>query len=397
MQLKIFLFFTFACTSIFGQNQKLYKFSNKSGLYGFIDKTGKIRINPTFKYVQDFSESLAFVSKETSKRGYKWICIDTLGNEVFDIEDNLIEKEFSEGFAVVSNFNEKWFVNNKGKKVFNKTWKSIGKNFKNEIAEVSDSPFGGNDYNINIKGEKLDNSPKNNGYSIVFDKTKSIIDSLGNKVFEDFESFGGFNDELIKIEKNGKWGFIDKKGNIIIDFLYEEDRRKEFDKFRKLNIDSLESLPKSKLRNIGFFYCGLVEFQQDSLWGFLNKKNEIIVKPQFKKVRRFSEGFAGVSFDGIKWGIIDTNSKFIIEPKFHLIRYFERGICAVLLNPRPFKLLYGSYYDAIINLKGEIINELPLNCFMGFKGDLIEYYDGYHFTGGVHYLNELGEKVEPKE
>ncbi len=55
------------------------------------------------------------------------------------------------------------------------------------------------------------------------------------------------------------------------------------------------------------------------------------------------------------------------------------------------------YIDAIINERGEILNEIEMHCYMGFQGDLIEFYGGSHFTGGVHYLNAKGVLVIPKE
>ena len=62
----------------------------------------------------------------------------------------------------------------------------------------------------------------------------------------------------------------------------------DLDEILKLNVDSLNALPKAKLRNIGFFNDGLVKFQKDSLWGFLNKNNEVIIEPKYKKVTQFS-------------------------------------------------------------------------------------------------------------
>lgn len=402
MKIRTILFILLFTNLLYSQGNGLYEFQNEKGKYGFIDKNGKIIIKPNYSFVMKFSDGLAFVSSETSQRGYKWICIDTLGNKVFDIGNDFPEEKFSEGFAIISDLNDLWFINKKGEKVFNKTWKDKRGNFKNGIAIVSDVKFK-DYYYINSKGVKLDYLPSGNicvfdeGYALVFNKSYSIIDSLGNKVYENFELFGGFNDDLIKIRRNDKWGFIDKKGKVIIDFLYEEDRRKEFDEILKLNADSLDALPKANLRNIGLFNDGLVKFQKNGLWGFLNKNNEVIIEPKFKKVTEFSEGVAGVSIDGKKWGFIDKKSNFIIEPKFYLTDCFQNGICAVRINYQEFEYANDWMYDAIINSKGEIIREIEMHCFMGFENDLIRYYGGGHFSGGVHYLNKKGEIVIPKE
>ena len=36
------------------------------------------------------------------------------------------------------------------------------------------------------------------------------------------EAISDFSEELAKIKKNGKWGYIDKKGNIVIDCIYDD-------------------------------------------------------------------------------------------------------------------------------------------------------------------------------
>jgi hypothetical protein len=268
----------------FGQGSGLYDFIGKNGKYGFIDKNGIVKVKPKYLKVQDFSEGLCFVSKEVNSKGYKWICIDTSGNKVFDIQNNNPETEFSEGFARISSFTEHWFINKKGKKVFNKSWKDGQGNFKNGIAFVSDVQFY-SFYPIDIKGNRIEKG----NYS--------------------------------RIEVNGK---LTSDALIILDTL--------------------------------------IKFKQDSLWGFKNLKGEIV-----------------------------------ITPKYYLADKFENGLCAVRLNYQPFEIANDYYLDAIINTKGKVVNHVQMHCYLGFQGDLIVYYGGFHFSGGVHYLDKNGQKVIPKE
>lgn len=48
----------------------------------------------------------------------------------------------------------------------------------------------------------------------------SIIDDKGNLLVDKFffERIGEFYEGLAAVEKDGKWGFIDKIGKVIIDF-----------------------------------------------------------------------------------------------------------------------------------------------------------------------------------
>jgi hypothetical protein len=96
------------------------------------------------------------------------------------------------------------------------------------------------------------------------------------------------------------------------------------------------------------------------------------------------------------WGFKDLNGEIVIKPKFYLADKFENGLCAVRLH---FHLdaLNDGFFDAIINTKGQVVSEQPMYCYLGFQGDLIVYYGGFHFSGGVHYLNKKGQKLKIKE
>ncbi|MFD0749714.1 WG repeat-containing protein [Mucilaginibacter calamicampi] len=281
--LTVLIFFSFAFSSL-GQGNGLYAFIGKNNKYGFIDKYGNVKVKPNYLRVNDFSDGLCFVSKEVSSKGYKWICIDTVGNEVFDIKDNFPETGFRESFARISSFTEQWFINKKGKKVFDKTWKDGQGNFKNGVAFVSDVEFT-DFYPIDTNGKRLENST----YSRIIVNSKLADPVEANK------------DTLVK-------------------------------------------------------------FKQDSLWGFKNLKGDVI-----------------------------------IPPTFYLVDRFENGLCGVRIHYAPFVTINDFYLDAIINIKGQLVNQVPMHCYLGFQGDLIVYYGGFHFSGGIYYLDKNGRKVIPKE
>ena len=284
MRFKLTILILLFSTLVFGQTNKLYKFRDSNNKYGFIDKTGSIKVKPNFLIVKDFSDGLCFVSKKIITKGYKWICIDTLGNEVFDIQDNFPETDFNEGFARISSLTKDWFINKKGKNAFNQTWKDGQGNFKNGVAYVSDIQFS-NFYPIDTNGNRMESST----YS--------------------------------RIDVNGK-----------------------LKNTSKISMDTL------------------IRFKQDSLWGFKNLKGEIVIKP-----------------------------------KYFMVDKFQNGLCAVRLNYQPFEIANDYFLDAIIDTKGQVISEQPMHCYLGFQGDLIVYYGGFHFSGGVHYLDKDGQRIVPKE
>lgn len=286
MKFNLTILFVTLTFITYGQGNGLYKFIGANGKYGFINKLGEVKVKPEYLIVTEFSDGLCFVSKTIIPKGYKWLCIDTSGKEVFDIDDNFPETGFSEGFARISSFKEHWFINKKGKKAFTATWKDGQGNFRNGVAYVSDVQFS-DFYPINTEGQRI-----------------------GSTTYS-------------RIQVNG---------------LLDGTRHERSDT------------------------NALIPFKQDSLWGFKNKNGAVVIAPRFFKVDNF-----------------------------------ERGLCAVRLQYKRYEVANDNYFDAIINTKGEVVTNQPMHCYLGFQGDLIVYYGGFHFSGGVFYLDSNGQRIVPKE
>lgn len=62
----------------------------------------------------------------------------------------------------------------------------------------------------------------------------------------------------------------------------------------------------------------LLADEKDSKWGFIDRNGNVIVEPQYEQVTEFNEyGFAGIKRDG-KWGIINQDANIIVEPKYEI-------------------------------------------------------------------------------
>src|SRR5205814_7895132 len=59
----------------------------------------------------------------------------------------------------------------------------------------------------------------------------------------------------------------------------------------------------------------LFRIKQDEKWGFIDKKGNVVINPQFEYVAPFSEGLAAIKV-GYRYGYIDKSGKIVIEPKF---------------------------------------------------------------------------------
>lgn len=101
-----------------------------------------------------------------------------------------------------------------------------------------------------------------------------LYNKSGEKIsdgFEDVKLFASNEDAAFK--QNGKWGFINKSGEITIEATYE-------------NADS--------------FNLGYAPFCKDGKWGCIDKKGNILIEPTFEAMKAFSKnGYAYISDDGI--------------------------------------------------------------------------------------------------
>lgn len=93
-------------------------------------------------------------------------------------------------------------------------------------------------------------------------------------------------------EINGKWGFIDKKGVLVINPIYDE--------VRDFSENGYAWVKSSSIGNGKF--------------GLINIKGNYIINPQFDNVYNFtSKNYAGVKVND-KWGLINISGEFVIKP-----------------------------------------------------------------------------------
>jgi len=124
-----------------------------------------------------------------------------------------------------------------------------------------------------------------------------------------FEEISNFNEGIMLAKQNGKWGFVDKTWNWVIQ-------------------------PQFEFESVRNFYEGLAAIKQDGKWGFIDKTGKWIIEPRFKDIWNFNEGLAAVMQDD-KWGFIDKTGNWVIQPVFedgHLNYYFSEGMAIAIQN-----------------------------------------------------------------
>ncbi len=84
---------------------------------------------------------------------------------------------------------------------------------------------------------------------------------------------------------------------------------------------------------------GLMAYELNGKWGFVNTAGEVIIQNRFDNAKSFSNGLAAVCVDG-KWGFIDSTGQIVIECQFFDADYFNGEMnCLVQVYSEIWQLL----------------------------------------------------------
>lgn len=181
-----------------------------------------------------------------------------------------------------------------------------------------------------------------------------------------YDSVYCLKEGLAEVKKNGKWGFVDKTGQVVVPLQYDyawgfhgglsvvvsNDKRGFIDKTGQvvvpLQYDWVEedfsngrifAEVKRNGRNGRTYYVskfgdeytgvgsvseGLVWVENNGKWGYVDTTGRVVISLQFDFAKDFSEGLAGVQKNG-KWGFIDKTGKMVIAPQYDIPRSFKNG------------------------------------------------------------------------
>jgi len=144
---------------------------------------------------------------------------------------------------------------------------------------------------------------------------------------------------LFRIIKNGKFGYIDNKGNIIVE--PEFDDAQDFSEDlalvsfhgKKVFINRAGKIviaPKD-FEAINGFTNGLARGNildtSPYTKGYIDKSGKLVIDTKATGACEYSEGLACVPAS--KWGFIDPSGRFVIKPQFDEVSYFREGLATV--------------------------------------------------------------------
>lgn len=320
---------------------------------GFIDSTGNFVIKGHLRPQGPFAGDLARVSvcTETDMRTQecKLGFLDRQGKFVIPPQFSRGE-DFSEGLAAVE-INRKWgYINRAGKmEILPRfdTAASFQEGFARvEIRNVRQGWVSKTGKFLSMPDEVEDFDMLSEGLIAVKIQGKwGFIDTSGKLVIpaqfdpsineyrdDNYGGAAGFSGGLAAAKLNGKWGYIDRQGNVVI--------KPEFDKVLPFDQDVAavemsgkwgyirrngELMISAQFDEVGHFHNGLAQVCANQKCGFLDMKGHLAIPLQFDDARDFSEGLAAVCMGG-QWGYVDESGAMVIKPQFISGRPFHNGL-----------------------------------------------------------------------
>lgn len=380
MMKRLLIFTSILCFSlnVVGQNKKEWK---------LIDENGEVLFTSKAKYVSAFENGLAKVYMQEWdgkqwNQGYGFInkkgelVIPAIYKSCHDFDDSLVT-------WVQDNDKKWWLINREGKIIPTKNYSKVGSFFK-----------------------------INDGISAVYDGEKmGFIDRTGKEIIPClYSGSSAFHENRTCVyrvsDPKALYGFIDRKGNVAIDFQFSQAGTSSFFKgtcrvqkkgTKTYLIDTMGNTvfttKYGSMQNMNFGLAPVSLGTAFDKWCFINDKDEIVIKGPFDHTREFSE--SGLTDFEIKdkKGVIDTTGKIIMEAKYETVYYDleEDGYyCGVYGDKDNPKSLYDSDKDYF--LEGFKKLELPDVIYLGSAkfSDRILYTTKEKKSG---YINRKGEVI----
>lgn len=334
----------------------LYPVKNKQDKWGYIDSDGEAVIDYIYDYAGFFTDGTAVVMLNDL---YGLIGLD--GKIIINPQYDYIGS-FSEGLAHVVQYDgdgvKHGFINKEGEVFYKEFLNNNTGNYHDGLAVFEkDFNFG----YVNASGDIIIQPI----YFMAYDFSEGLA---------------------VVANEDDKHGFIDTNGNLVIPFQFEHNMEGTY-------------LYEG-------FSEGLAAVCVDGKFGYINQKGDFFIEPVYDYAERFSDGVALVLADGL-YGYIDLKGKYVIEPQFAYASSFYNGYAFVRKPGNKDYEKSGGY--ALINKAGDYITSENLiyedgggytfisEWSTGFVGELARVAMMVDNNPKLVYINSSGEIVWESE
>jgi hypothetical protein len=228
---------------VFSEGLAAVGVEGKEGIkWGYINKEGKMVVNPQFDAAGPFTEGLAGVAKTNKEKGeVLWGFIDHKGAIIINHQFRGWNVSFNDGLAMVSDGKKIGYIDNTGKYTINPQFDQAGE-FKNGLAPIRQGDLCG-----------------------YIDKEGKIV------INPQFNAVNNFSGGLASVSSSdGKYGYIDGEGKYIINPQFEK---------------------------ASDFFGGVAFVESADKWGIIDREGKYITNPQFDAINYDTEGYRSVTVE----------------------------------------------------------------------------------------------------
>jgi len=169
------------------------------------------------------------------------------------------------------------------------------------------------------------------------DILKLIIKALKENSTNELTSAEEVSGTPIRFRKDNNYGFIDTKGKIIIQPIYNEADDFNEEGFARVQIHNKYCMINKKGNIVTSMYDHIEKFVGGSAVACINGKSCLIdgkgnmITPMYENIISFSDGIAPVKLNG-KWGFIDREGALVSQPIYDDADFLFYGLAAVKIG-----------------------------------------------------------------
>ncbi|WP_251033403.1 WG repeat-containing protein [Bacillus sp. ISL-75] len=307
--------------------------------WGYINAKGKQILPNSYEHAEDFQENGLAIVGLMDKSGI----INAQGYFIVQPKYDTINP-FSEGRAVVNDPQGFKVIDESGKEITDRAYSIIVGEYKEgRVRAVEEDEHGRYLYGyLNKRGKVV--IPITFEAASDFDQGKAIVKT-----------------------KDGSFQLIDLTGKI------------------------LQSYPYAYVSNYG---QGLLAFKEnkDGKIGYIDEQGKIVIEPKFSSAESFIDGRAIVNLSDNnreQYGVIDRTGHYVIKPNYNQILYLDEGRFAIGKEMDPKLPCMRSIY-ALADSGGHILTGFNFNGITKFQDGLASVSDAQH----TFFIDKLGKRIE---
>lgn len=218
-------------------------------------------------------------------------------------------------------------------------------------------------------------------------------------VIAKYENVGDFYDGVAVVSMGrNNYGLIDNKGKEIVacNYKYIENSSCGMVKFRDdsgygfMNTKGEMVVESGKYENIADFTDNLACVEKDDLWGYIDNKGNEVIPCTFDRAYGFSEGLALV-LKSNKYGYVNTKGEFVVAPSYDDGEHFSCGVAITSKGKKEY----------VINSEGTVVfsidNDKSVFLEEHYSDNLIPVLKEQGRKMVVGFINTKGEEAIPFE